>query len=222
MVGNKQQFTFYKARYLLELTGRKAETIHELLDGIRKIDESSLFNHIHHALLDHHFVPLEYPNDFAYWIADVLHEPVLAEKIADIDLRHFNDIGALRNAIINEIQGYVRHNEVKGRASTGQEFHFVKCTSFIFPSRYTVRNIAQAVNAFREIDTSSIFYHFVAHRFLSKDKSHDFMNWIGKITGDSELVNRLKNIDPYGFPSMGELKKELLKILESHIKKRKK
>lgn len=219
MASEKMRFRFYKARYISELTGRKARGLKELLKGIKEIDDNSLFNHVHHALLDHHFVPLEYPNDFAYWIADTLHEPALAEKIADIDLRSFRDMGELRNAIIHEVQRYLERNEVKGGAPEGQEFHFVKCLSLIFPTRYTAGDIAEAADIFKKIDTNSVFYHFVAHRFLCKDSDDDFVNWVEKITGDVKLANKLKNIDPYGFPSMEKLRRRIARILENNIKR---
>ena len=115
-------FTFYRARYQFELTGKKARDLPELLAAIKTIDESSIFNHVYHALLDSHFLPIGYPNDFAYWVIDALHEPVLAERLANLDLREFHDTEALREEIVRIIEDYMAIYDVSCRADVGQPY----------------------------------------------------------------------------------------------------
>ncbi len=209
-------FTFYKARYQFELTGKKARDLHEFLAVIKEVDESSIFDHIYHALLDYHFLPLEYPNDFAYWIADVLHEPVLAERLADIDLREFHDLEMLRNKLIGIIEDYLAMHDVTSRADIGQEFHFVRCISVVFPTRYVATNMNEALEVLKEIDLDSIFYYFIASRLLGGEQYKALSRWI--LNNDShELMEKLDNLYPYGFANMNDMRNEIIRIIEGYF-----
>ncbi|MHC1569996.1 hypothetical protein CW696_03320 [ANME-2 cluster archaeon] len=209
-------FIFHKARYQFELTGKKARDLHEFLAVIKEVNESSIFNHIYHALLDYHLLPLEYPNDFAYWIADVLHEPVLAERLANLDLREFHDLEMLRNRLINIIEDYLAMHDVTSRAGIGQEFHFVRCISVVFPTRYAVTNMNEALDILKEIDLDSIFYYFVASRLLGGGHYRLLSQWI--LENDShELMEKLDNLYPYGFANMNDMRNEIIRIIERYF-----
>ena len=209
-------FIFYKARYQSELTGKSARDISELISAIKDVDESSIFHHIYHALLDHHFLPIEYPNDFAYWIADVLHEPALAERLADPDMREIHDLDALRARIVDIIEDYLATHDVSGRAGVGQEFHFIKCISVIFPTRHVASNIREALEVLKVIDLDSIFYYFIASRMLSGEHYKAFSRWI--LENDShELMESLDNLYPYGFANLNAMRVEIVKIVERYF-----
>ncbi len=209
-------FTFYRARYQFELTGKKARDLPELLAVIKVIDESSIFNHIYHALLDSHFLPIGYPNDFAYWIADALHEPVLAERLADLDLREFHNMGALRKEIIRRIEEYMVMHDVSRRADVGQEFYFIRCISVTFPTRYVVTNMNGALETIKEIDLDSIFYYFIASRLLGGEHYKELSRWIQR-NDSHELMEKLDNLYPYGFANMDALRAEIVRIIERYF-----
>ncbi|MCK4811868.1 MAG: hypothetical protein KAS74_06320 [Methanosarcinales archaeon] len=209
-------FTFYKARYQSELTGKSARDISELISVIKDVDESSIFHHIYHALLDYHFLPLEYPNDFAYWIADVLHEPALAEQLADPDLREIHDLEALRARILSIIENYLTTHDVTGMARSGQEFHFIRCISVIFPTRYVASDMGEALEILKEIDLDSIFYYFIASRMLDGEHYKEFSRWV--LENDSrELMESLDNLYPYGFANLNAMRVEIVKIVERYF-----
>jgi len=209
-------FTFYKARYQSELTGKSARDISELISAIKDVDESSIFHHIYHALLDYHFLPMEYPNDFAYWIADVLHEPALAERLADPDLREIHDLDALRARIVGIIEDYLTTHDVTSRAGVGQEFHFIKSISVIFPTRYVASTISEALEVLKVIDLDSIFYYFIASRMLSGEHYKEFSRWV--LENDRhELMEALDNLYPYGFANLNAMRIEIVKIVERYF-----
>ena len=208
--------TFYRARYQFELTGKKARDVPELLAAIKEIDESSIFDHVYHALLDYHFLPIGYPNDFAYWIADTLHEPVLAERLADLDLREFPDIESLRKRIILIIEDYMAMHDVSRRADIGQEFHFIRCISVTFPTRYVVTNMNEVLETIKEIDLDSIFYYFIASRLLGGEHYKELSRWILK-NDSHELIEKLDDLYPYGFANMDALRNEIVRIIEGYF-----
>ncbi len=209
-------FTFYRARYQLELTGKKARDLPELLAAIKEIDESSIFDHVYHALLDSHFLPIGYPNDFAYWIADALHEPALAERLADLDLREFPDIESLKKRIIDIIEDYMAMHDVSRRADIGQEFHFIRCITVTFPTRYMVTNMNEVLETIKEIDLDSIFYYFIASRLLGGEHYKELSRWILK-NDTHNLIEKLDNIYPYGFANMDALRNEIVRIIERYF-----
>jgi len=209
-------FTFYRAQYQFELTGKKARDLSELLAAIKEIDESSIFNHVYHALLDSHFLPIGYPNDFAYWIIDALHEPVLAERLANLDLREFPDIEALRKEIIRIIEDYMAMYDVSRRADVGQEFYFIRCISVTFPTKYVVTNMNEALETIKEIDLDSIFYYFIASRLLGGEHYKELSRWI-QGNNSHGLMEKLDNLYPYGFANMDALRNEIVGIIEGYF-----
>jgi hypothetical protein len=208
--------TFYRARYQFELTGKMARDLPELLAAIKEIDESSIFNHVYHALLDSHFLPIGYPNDFAHWIIDALHEPVLAERLANLDLREFPDIESLREELIRIIEDYMAMYGVSRRADVGQEFYFIRCISVIFPTRYVVTNMNEALETIKEIDLDSIFYYFIASRLLGGEHYKELSRWILE-NNSHELMEKLDNLYPYGFANMDALRNGIVGIVEGYF-----
>nr|QNO50230.1 hypothetical protein PFOEMBKA_00002 [Methanosarcinales archaeon ANME-2c ERB4] len=208
--------TLYRARYQFELTGKKARDLPELLAAIKEIDESSIFNHVYHALLDSHFLPTGYPNDFAYWIIDALHEPVLAERLANLDLREFHNMEALREEIIRIIEDYMAMHDVSRRVDVGQEFYFIRCISVTFPTKYVVTTMNEALETVKEIDLDSIFYYFIASRLLGGEHYKELSRWI--LRNDShELIEKLDSLYPYGFANMDALRNEIVRIIEGYF-----
>ncbi len=208
-------FVFKKARYLVELTGKKAKNINEFLEIIRSIDDSALFYHIHHALQDYHLVPLEYPNDFAYWVADELRQPELAEKLANIDILEL-DFNRLRQSLIGIIEEYINHHPAMNSVQEDHEFYFVKCVSIILPTRYSASNIGELLDAMKKIDSESLFYHFFATRLFYNHATSDLLDWILANTGNKELAYKLAHLDPYGFTNLDALRSEIIRILEKY------
>ena len=216
-MADSTDFRFYKARYHSELTGKKATDIYEFLAVIKEIDESAIFEHIYHALLDYHFLPLEYPNDFAYWIADVLHEPALAERLANIDLRKLHDLAMVRQEVIRVIEDYLAtHDEMSSKAGIGQEFYFIRCISVIFPTRYVASDIKEMLAILKEVDLETIFYYFIASRLLDGGHYKKWSDWIFE-NDSQELMEKLDNLYPYGFASMEDMRTEIVKIVEKYL-----
>ena len=60
-------FFFNTSTHLLRITKYKANTLSELLDGLRECPEESIFQHTFRTLQDHHFLSTGFSNDFAHW-----------------------------------------------------------------------------------------------------------------------------------------------------------
>src|SRR3990167_9130782 len=136
----KEPFIFYTRLHLSELTGLRASTLSQLLELIKEVNGSCIYHHTHRFLQQHQYLSPEPPNDFAYWVSDVLGEDELGERMASIDTMAYAAISGLRNKIISEIESYLEDNPLAKMkfARAGEEFHFIKSVSFILPTKYAV------------------------------------------------------------------------------------
>src|SRR3972149_1147834 len=97
------------------LLGRNAWDLRDLLSGIQSVPAASIYYHTHRYLRQHHFLSPEPPNDFGYWITEVLNEALLGERIASVDIAHFATLEELRDAFAQILQA---HLKVAGRSPT--------------------------------------------------------------------------------------------------------
>ncbi len=80
----KEGFRFYTRLHLSELTGLRASTLSQLAGLIKEVPGSCIYHHTHRFLQQHQYLSPEPPNDFAYWVTNVLQEDRLGEQLAAI------------------------------------------------------------------------------------------------------------------------------------------
>ncbi|MBU2567890.1 MAG: hypothetical protein KJ967_03865, partial [Elusimicrobia bacterium] len=83
------------------MLGLKTRNLKELLEGIKTVPGSSIYHHTHRFLQQHHFLSPEPPNDFAYWITNILQESYMGEKFASVNIIQFESIRQLREKFIS-------------------------------------------------------------------------------------------------------------------------
>ena len=218
-IKTKEPFRFHTRLHLSELTGLRAANVSELLELIKTVPGSSIYHHTHRFLQLHQYLSPEPPNDFAYWVSNVLGEPELGERLASIDIIQFSTIRSLREKIIDVIEKYLQHNP---RTQTkyvhkGAEFHFVKSISFVFPTNYYAYDLKELAEILKKITIDSIYFHVFEARLRLEKNGNDFSLWIEKSFGDKKLAAKLSNLDPYTY-TMEDLRKTLVKIIEKNIK----
>src|ERR1700687_1126106 len=118
-----QPFRFLTSLNLTLLTNRRARDLAELLEHVRAVPGSVIYYHTHHFLVQHQYLSPEPPNDFAYWVTNVLQEDRLGEQLAAIDLVQLRTIRALRERIIAVIEHYLDERKQLRAAPDGAEFH---------------------------------------------------------------------------------------------------
>lgn len=214
----KQPFRFYTRLHLSELTGLRASTISQFLNLIKKVSGSCIYHHTHRFLQQHQYLSPEPPNDFAYWVNEVLREDELAEKLASIDTIQFSTIRSLREKIIITIEDYIKNKPlVKLKfAAEGEEFHFIKSISFVLPTNYTAFNLNEFVEILKKITIDSIYFHIFEARLRLRKKTNDFSYWIETSIGDKQLANRISSLDPYT-RALEDLRKTLIRIVEQRL-----
>ena len=100
-------FEFWTRLTLTKLTGRQAADLAGLLEHLRAVPLSVVFHHTHHFLVQHQHLNPEPPNDFAYWVTNVLQESWLGERLAAIDTVQ-PDVVLLDGAYLLRVEGKTR------------------------------------------------------------------------------------------------------------------
>jgi len=217
----EQPFTFYTRLHLQELTGRKARDLKGLLKDIREVSGSVIYHHTHRFLQQHQFLSPEPPNDFAYWVTQVLGEHKLGEELASIDTIQFSSIRALRNKLTRTVEEHIRYMEKTGQgqfriSSLEEQFHFIKTISFIFPTSYVAHNLLEFVEILKKITINSIYFHVFEAKLRLEKGVNDFSYWIDTSCADPVLAQKLARLDPYTHTLEG-LRTKMINLIEANI-----
>ena len=218
LVRAKDSFRFYTRLNLTELTGLKASTLPQLLDLIKEVPGSCIYHHTHRFLQQHQYLSPEPPNDFAYWVTQILGEGELGEQLASIDVVQFSDIRSLRDRIVETIEEYLEAvPSAKLRfAKEDEEFHFIKSVSFVLPTPYAANDLMEFLEILKKITLDAIYFHIFEARLRLEKKTNDFSNWIENSIGDKKLADRISSLDPYT-QTLEDLRKTLIRIIERKI-----
>ena len=192
-------FLFYTKLDLVEVLGKKAKNLQELLEFLRKAPASSVYYHTHRYLRQHHFLSPEPPNDFAYWVRGMLGDRVLAERLFSMDILDFKNIEELRAALVEIIETHLAANPEYGNRSVppGYEFHFAKSITFVLPLGFETRTLEEFLKALRRISTHSIYFHMFYSRLRLGRGENDFSLWLKTELEEYGLAAKISNLDPY-------------------------
>jgi hypothetical protein len=215
------QFIFYTRLNLTELTGLRARNINELLNYIKDAPDSCIYYHTHHFLQKHLFLIPEPPNDFAYWVKEILGKSELGEQLSSIDITEFSSIGNLRDNIIKIISDYIKQHpaDLNQSVSKENEFYFMKSISFIFPSNYTADGAINFLEILKKISIDSIYFHMFEARLRLGHNKNDFSHWFESSLDDKRTADALTKIDPYTY-TLEALRETIIHIIkENHYAK---
>ncbi len=213
-----QGFTFYTERRLVEITGRKASDLKELLQGLYEVSGSSIFYHTHQSFLQRHFTVPFYRNDFATWVAEALGEEGLGERLASINIIDCSSIRELRELLIWTIEDHLRHHETlePRRAHPDEVFYFSKSKSFVFPTNRIAHTLEEFAWHLTQISHHSLFYHVFVTRLLPYNRDRDFSVWVSEELGKKDLAIRMRQLDPY-VRTLEDLKNDLVSLVAEVI-----
>jgi hypothetical protein len=194
---SEHPFRFVTQVSLVELTGLKARDLNELLQHLREAPGSIFYYHTHHFLKQHQFLSPEPPNDFAYWASNVLKEERLGEQLAAIDTVRYPSIRALAAKIIDVIEKYVAGAKTTRIAPEGEELHLMKSQSFLLPTPFVARDLAEFAEAVKKVSLHSLYHHIFQARMRLERESNDFSMWLETELEEKELARAITRLDPY-------------------------
>ncbi len=188
-------------------TGKKAQNLRELRDGLMDIHVGSIYFHFWGGLLRPRFDDPHFNNDFASWAHRALNDDYLAERLGVIDPTDFEELEMLRQELIDVIEQ--RLDEVEPHwARPDHEFHFTRSQTVVFDTRQRICAPSELGEALIKMSLGSIFYHFVDARRRRPRWAEQFHAWLAGL-GDTyqQLCQDLASIDPY-FLTLTELRQK--------------
>jgi hypothetical protein len=210
-----QVFYFHTRLTQVELLGRTAKNVKELLEGIRCVSSSSIYHHTHRYLEQHRYFSPEHPNDFSYWITTSLGLKKLGERIASIDLFQFHDIEGLRLKFIEILKNYLKTTPVLRNCIPGEEFRFSSSRIFILPTPFVANNLKEFVSCLEKVTIHSLYFHMFEARLRLKKPDNDFSCWL-RDAGFIGLADKISRLDPYTYTLEG-LRKKIISLVKEYI-----
>lgn len=213
----KEPFYFFTRQNLILLTGKKARNLNELLNGIKEASPASIYHHTHHYLEQYEFLTPEPPNDFAYWITNILQNRLLGEEIASLDIRQFTSLEEIRAKIIKQIETSIElFPDLSNQNSPpGEEFHFKSVRTFVFPTKFVAYNLKDFIDCLNKVSIYSIYYHVFESRL--RKGAADFSMWFEYSLDEKELAKEFNKIDPYT-QTLANLRNSLVTLVEKKVK----
>jgi hypothetical protein len=209
-------FQFFTQTSLVELTGRRARDIYELLEHLKIVPVSVIYYHTHHFLKQNQFLSPEPPNDIAYWVTEVLQENRLGEQLAAIDTVRFSSLQALREALIATIEHYLARGPSRRTAPEGEEFHLRKTRNFVFAIPYQARTLEEFSEALQKVSLNSLYHHIFAARLRLEKGINDFSYWLETELGEKVLAKAIARLDPYTHTLEG-LRQKILRLVAARL-----
>lgn len=108
--------------------------------------------------------------------------------------------------------------------TTLSPFHIKDCTLAAIATGIKAQTLLELRDHLFSIPVSSIYYHFWGGRlrtsFEHREYHNDFAFWAHHNLRDDILAERLELLNPTEFPSMEELRQELIEIVENRLDER--
>lgn len=196
------------------LLGVKARNVRELLEGLLTVPDSSIYYHTHRYLHQHHYLSPEPPNDFAYWISEVLNDARLAEEISGIDVVQFGSLGEVRDAFAAALQARLEAHDQVRSCPPGGEFHFMAGRIFVLDTPHRARDLAEFLSVLRLVSINSLYYHVFDAKLRLGKGENDFSRWF-RDNGRLALADGIARLDPYSYTLEG-LRNEILELGARH------
>jgi len=208
-----QPFQFVTASYLTCVENQKADTAAELLDGLEHARDEAIFFHTFQSLGRYHFITEGFSNDFAQWALASLNQPVLAERLATIDIRDYVSIAELRADIRRMILEYLEGHEAKANLTAFETFYFCRTVEVTVPLPWDAKTLSGIRAGLERLSHSSFYHHFIASRLRLQLRTNDFSHWFRTELGLDRLADRADQIDIYT-KTLDTARQELIQLID--------
>jgi hypothetical protein len=100
-------------------------------------------------------------------------------------------------------------------------FQFVGCVELKQAVGRRALDEREMMDRLEEVPADSIFYHthgyFLRHRPFSTAYGNDFATWTAVHVRDLALAERLGVVNPFEFPTIEDLREELVSVIDDHL-----
>lgn len=211
----KDPFWFRECFLMPMPIGTKVVNLRELLRALREVSDSVLYYHMMQSRLAVSQPTMEFPNEFALWAAVALQDSALAEKLSSFDPLNYDNLGQVRQAIVDILEEYMWDLPYVPWARSGFEFHFCEASTVVIRSEIVANTLREFCQALNKVGLDSMYYHFFEARWRLKKPIDDFSYWIETNFDLPELVAAIRGIDLY-FYNLREIRNTLLDLFYQH------
>lgn len=187
-------FVFRTASEVVEITGRRARNLEDLLRHLREADGSSIFHHTYQTLREHHLMIERYPNDFADWVHEACGEESLAERLAGVDLRDHRSIRSLRDRLVGLVDEHLAAHPSARTRPARRPFDLCSAITVVVPTGDRAETLEEFRDALGRSSIRTIHHHFVTARLRLDLATNDFSAWLAG-AGRLDLAERIDRID---------------------------
>ncbi|MEO5656502.1 MAG: DUF5752 family protein, partial [Nitrospiria bacterium] len=182
----------------------------------RVVPPAVIHQHTHRFVSDHQFLSPEPPNDFAYWVTDILGERRLGEELAAVDVVRFRTLEGLRDKMIAVLERHLSGGRPMRSAAEGSEFHFMKAVNFILPTPHLAHDLKEFLHGLRKVSIHSLYYHMFEARLRLEREQNDFSAWFSHSLHDPDLGKAVSKLDPYT-QTMEGLRRRVARLVEQRL-----
>jgi hypothetical protein len=211
-----EPFNFYTRFNLVNLLGMKAKDPGELLEGLKVVPQSSIYHHTHRFLQQHNYLSPEPPNDFAYWLTNVLNLKELGEAFASIDTVSYETLDDIRKVFVKILDDHISRSTPLARCAPGEEFHFMSCTTFVLPTKFAAADLGEFVEVLQKVSVNSLYYHIFEARLKLRREGNDFARWCESLN-EKALAAQLSKLDPYSC-TLETLRARIIYLVKKYAK----
>lgn len=212
----KDPFRFRECFLMPMPIGIKAVNLRELLHALREVSDAVLYYHLLQSRLAVSQAAVEFPNDFALWAAVALQDSALAEKLSSFDPLHYDNLGQVRQAMVDILEEYLWDLPFVPWARSGYELHFCEASTVVIRSEIVAHNLREFCQALNKVGLDSMYYHFFEARWRLERPIDDFSYWIETNFDQPELVAAIRGIDLY-FYNLREIRNTLLDLIRQYV-----
>jgi hypothetical protein len=209
-------FYFNTSEHLLRIGRQRASTLAELLQALQTCPEDSIFQHTFRTLQEHHFIRQGFSNDFAHWSLSACHEPVLAEKLASVDVREFTAIEGLRRRMSEILQDFLQKHPRSSSQLANEPFYFCASDIVMLPTPFVADSLAGFLDGLKRVGVHSIHHHFIEARLRLHLMSNDFSLWLEDEIGLPETADSIERIDIYT-NTMEGVRQQIVNMVEQVV-----
>jgi len=98
-------------------------------------------------------------------------------------------------------------------------FEFNQAVSILKSTGKQAKDLRELRESISATSEESIFHH--TNQYFLKEHimeyTNDFAHWAGESLEERALAEQLSNIDPYSFRNVGDLRKELLRVIDDYL-----
>lgn len=212
----QQPFRFFTRLSLTLMTGIKAKDLKELLEHLKTVPESVVYQHTHRFLRQHQYLVPEPPNDFAYWVTHMVLDEELGERLAAINTVRFHSLDDLRQAIVSAIEDHLGRYPDLHPVPPGKEFHFMSAIRFSMPTQYEAHNLAEFLRCLEKVTVSSLYLHIFEAKMRAPLGINDFTQWLQTQLSEKTLADRVSDMDPYRQTLEG-LRSNIIRLVQNRL-----